>query len=152
MATPSRKAKSPKASPSSETPTQGAQAPAHNIWLAGLGALAKAQADGSKAFEALVKQGMEMQTQTQTLAKEQWQEATERMGAMATAAPGAGWDRLGGIFENRVARALASMGMPSATEVGDLKARVAALEKTVAQLAGTPSKAPAGSKPRRTAR
>lgn len=152
MATPTRKAKPSKASPVSGTPSQSAQAPAHNTWLASLDALAKAQADGSKAFEAMVKQGMEMQAQTQTLAKEQWQEATERMGAMATAAPGAGWDRLGGIFESRVARALASMGMPSATEVSDLKARVAALEKTVAQLAGTPSRAPAGSKPRRTSR
>ena len=112
-------------------------AAAQNIWLAGLGALASAQAEGSKTFEALVKQGLDMQAQTQALAKEQWAEATERMSALTgtgTPAAAAPWDRLGGIFENRVARALASMGMPSASEVADLRQRVADLEQALAAL------------------
>jgi len=56
------------------------------------------------------------------------------------------WDKLGGIFEDRVARALASMGMPSASEVAQLKARVEALEAALAALQGT------ASAPRATAR
>ncbi|MFT3778226.1 MAG: phasin family protein [Ottowia sp.] len=102
----------------------------HNVWLAGLGALASAQAEGSKAFEALVKQGMEMQNKSQALAK-------ERMEAMASQAAAAGaaspWNRLGGIFEDRVAQALAGLGMPTAQELAALTARVDALERALGQ-------------------
>ena len=34
---------------------------AQQIWLAGLGAFAKAQAEGGKVFEALVREGQTMQ-------------------------------------------------------------------------------------------
>ena len=54
-----------------------------------------------------------------------------------------GWGKLENIFEERVARALEKLGVPSAQEVAALKARVAALE---AQL-GPPA---AGGGPRRT--
>ncbi|MDR2153465.1 MAG: phasin family protein [Burkholderiaceae bacterium] len=106
---------------------------AHNIWLAGLGALARAQAEGGRAFEALVKQGLEMQNQTQTLAKERMAEAAQQMQqqmqAMTTQAPP--WNRLGGIFEQRVAQALAGLGMPTAQELAALTARVQALEQAL---------------------
>ena len=97
---------------------------AQNVWLAGLGALASAQAEGSKAFESLVKQGLDMQTQAQELAR-------ERMAAMGDPGAVAPWGRLGGIFEDRVARALASMGMPTAHELALLTARVEALERAI---------------------
>lgn len=126
-----RKASTDESAPTGELPT-----PDHNIWLAGLGALANAQAEGGKAFEALVRQGLEMQARTQALAKEQWSEAAQRMGAMGADAATGSWGRLGGIFENRVARALASMGMLSPGEVGELKARVEALEQAVEALRG----------------
>lgn len=150
MATPTRKTPSAKRAPAASTTASDAPASAHNIWLAGLGALAQAQADGSKAFEALVKQGLAMQAQTQTMAREQWQEATQRMGAMTAAAPSAvaGWDRLGGIFEGRVAKALASMGMPTAAEINALNQRVAALEDALARLQGPSGKTAAARKAR----
>ena len=54
-------------------PDDAAKMPASNIWLAGLGALAgaqaNAQAEGTKAFEALVKQGLDMQARAQAAAK-----------------------------------------------------------------------------------
>jgi poly(hydroxyalkanoate) granule-associated protein len=102
---------------------------AHNIWLAGLGALARAQAEGSRAFETLVKQGLEMQNKTRTLAKEHMAEAAEQMQAMTAQAPP--WNRLGGIFEERVAQALAGLGMPTARELAALTARVEALERAL---------------------
>lgn len=140
MATKSRKT-ARKAPGDEPAPAGGMPAPDHNIWLAGLGALASAQAnaqaEGTKAFEELVRQGLEMQARTQALAKEQWSEAAQRMGAMGAEAAAGSWGRLGGIFEDRVARALASMGMPSAREVCELKARVEALEQAVQALRGT---------------
>ncbi len=131
MVTHSPKRRSAEPSP---TPPDPMREPAHNIWLAGLGALASAQAtahaEGTKAFEALVKQGMEMQERSQALAKQQWTEAAQRIGELTAGAssPTGSWDRLGGIFEGRVARALASLGMPCADEIKDLIRRVEALE------------------------
>ena len=147
-------AKPRKTTPPPDAPAAPAQAdaplhaPTHNIWLAGLGALASAQAnaqaEGAKAFESLVQQGLAMQARTQALAKEQWTEATQRMGSLTAEASAVGsWDRLGGIFEGRVARALASMGMPTAPEIVALTRRVEALEQALAERASADAAAPA---------
>jgi len=104
---------------------------AQQIWLAGLGAFAKMQQEGSKAFEALVKDGVGVQKKTQQAAEETLTQAQSRMAGFAsefgTKAAG-GWGKLENIFEDRVARALEKLGMPSAQEVAALKARVDALE------------------------
>jgi poly(hydroxyalkanoate) granule-associated protein len=104
---------------------------AQQIWLAGLGAFAKMQQEGSKAFEALVKDGMGVQKKTQQAAEETLAQAQARMAGFAsefgTKAAG-GWGKLENIFEDRVARALEKLGMPSAQEVAALQARVEALE------------------------
>ena len=42
---------------------------AQQIWQAGLGAFTRAQAEGSKAFEALVKEGVTIQRKTQAAAE-----------------------------------------------------------------------------------
>jgi poly(hydroxyalkanoate) granule-associated protein len=104
---------------------------AQQIWLAGLGAFAKMQQEGSKAFEALVKDGAGVQKKTQQAAEETLAQAQARMAGLAsefgTRAVG-GWGKLENIFEDRVARALEKLGMPSAQEVAALQARVEALE------------------------
>jgi poly(hydroxyalkanoate) granule-associated protein len=104
---------------------------AQQIWLAGLGAFAKMQQEGSKAFEALVKDGVGVQKKTQQAAEETLAQAQARMAGFAsefgTKAAG-GWGKLETIFEDRVARALEKLGMPSAHEVAALQARVEALE------------------------
>ena len=38
---------------------------AQQIWLAGMGAFSRAQAEGTKVFEALVKEGSSLQKKTQ---------------------------------------------------------------------------------------
>ena len=142
---PATDAPSPEPAPNEAPPPMSAT----NVWLAGLGALASAQAEGNKAFEALVKQGVEMQNKTQALAKERMAEAAQRVEAMTHQATGgvAPWNRLGGIFEDRVANALASMGMPTAQELAALTARVEALERQLGQSA-TESTAAAPKAPR----
>ncbi len=104
---------------------------AQQIWLAGLGAFAKMQQEGSKAFEALVKDGAGVQKKTQQAAEETLAQAQARMSGFASEfGPKAagGWGKLENIFEERVARALEKLGMPSAVEVAALQARVEALE------------------------
>ena len=109
---------------------------AQQIWQAGLGAFAKAQEEGSKVFEALVKDGSKLQ-ETTLQAQAKMAEAAAKAGAMASdlgqRASGQ-FDRLEGIFEERVAKALNNMGLPNAQDMADLQARVDALEAEVKAL------------------
>jgi poly(hydroxyalkanoate) granule-associated protein len=109
---------------------------AQQIWQAGLGAFAKAQEEGSKVFETLVKDGSKFQ-ETTLQAQAKMAEAAAKAGAMASdmgqRASGQ-FDRLEGIFEERVAKALHSMGLPNAQDMADLQARVDALEAEVKAL------------------
>lgn len=136
---------------------------AQQIWLAGLGAFAKAQEEGGKVFEALVKEGLSIQRKTQAAAEEKISEATNRMATMATdiSSKAAGqWDKLENIFEDRVARALNKLGVPSARDIEALIARIDELNRSVQKLsagratAAAPSaaaKAPAKRAARKTA-
>ena len=134
---------------------------AQQIWLAGLGAFSKAQAEGGKVFETLVKDGMGLQRKTQAAAEEKISEATSKMTNMAngisakatgvatdiTAKATGQWDKLENIFEERVAKALSKMGMPTAKEVQALAKRVdelsAQLKKAPAKSATKPTAKPA---------
>lgn len=110
---------------------------AQQIWQAGLGAFNKAQAEGTKAFEALVKEGVSLQRKTQSVAEEKISEATSKMSTMATdiSSKASGqWDKLEGIFEDRVARVLNKLGVPSAKDVNALIARIDELNKSVQKL------------------
>ena len=104
---------------------------AQQIWLAGLGAFSKAQEEGGRVFEALVKEGLTIQRKTQAVAEEKISEATNRVTNMASdigsKAQGQ-WDKLENIFEDRVAKALAKLGVPSARDLAALTARVDALD------------------------
>ena len=113
---------------------------AQQIWLAGMGAFAKAQQEGGKVFDALVKEGVNLQKKTQGLAEERISEVTGKMSAMAgdvTAKAGQSWDKLESIFEQRTAKALNRLGVPTAKDVDALVKRVDALAAAVAKLSKT---------------
>ena len=115
---------------------------AQQIWLAGMGAFSKAQEEGTKVFEALVKEGMSLQKKTQAVAEEKLGEVTGKMSAMAdtvTAKAGQNWDKLEAIFEQRTAKALNKLGVPTAKDVDALVQRVDALAAAVAKLSKTPA-------------
>jgi poly(hydroxyalkanoate) granule-associated protein len=116
---------------------------AQQIWLAGLGAFSKAQEEGTKAFEKLVSDGITMQRKVQTTAEEKLAEATQKVTEAAHTlnerATGQ-WGKLENIFEDRVAKALQGLGVPSADELKALHERVAALEAQLVQ-AGKPAAA-----------
>jgi len=122
---------------------------AQQIWQAGLGAFTRAQAEGSKAFESLVKEGVSIQRKTQAAAEEKISEATNKMSTMATditSKASGQWDKLENIFEERVAKALNKLGVPSAKDVNALIARIDELNKAVQKLsakAPSPAKAAA---------
>jgi poly(hydroxyalkanoate) granule-associated protein len=106
---------------------------AQQIWLAGLGAFAKAQEEGGKVFDALVKEGETIQARTRKL-------TDEKIAVVAGKAAGT-WDRLEQVFEDRVARALGSLGVPSKKDIDKLSKRVVELTAVVQEL--TEAKGPA---------
>jgi len=133
---------------------------AQQIWLAGMGAFSKAQAEGTQAFDKLIKDGISLQRKTQGAAEEKISEMTGKMTAMAgevSARAGQHWDKLESIFEQRTAKAMNRLGVPSAKDFAALSERVERLAAEVAKLSGkkAPAKkaarAPAKKAPRKAA-
>lgn len=120
---------------------------AQQIWLAGLGAFAKAQEEGTKVFEALVKEGLSLQRKTQAVAEEKISQASSRVTGMASdiGSRAAGqWDKLENIFEDRVATALGKLGVPTSRDLDVLNARIDALAKSLGKT--PPAAKPAAAK------
>ena len=118
---------------------------AQQIWLAGMGAFARAQAQGTKVFEALVKEGTTLQQKTQSAAEDRLSEASHKINDIAgdvQARAGQQWDKLEGIFEARTAKALSKLCVPSARDVDALQARIDALSAQVKAMS-QPAPAPA---------
>jgi len=122
-------------------PTKGATNPSEplhsaaskDIWLASLGAMAQAQA---AAQEQIHEAAAHFNQMTQGLSAGLVQPMTVKV------------DRLEHLFEDRVARALKSLGLPTALEVADLQERVAALEAALGQkVAPATAKAPPRKRP-----
>jgi poly(hydroxyalkanoate) granule-associated protein len=106
----------------------------HQIWLAGLGAFAKAQQGGKQVFDMLVKQGEILEAKTRSAASQTADAAREAAKAkakeMQTMAGGT-WDKLEQVFEDRVSRALARLGVYTSSDVEKLSARVNELSEAV---------------------
>ena len=100
---------------------------AQQIWMAGVGAFTRAQGEGSKLFEALVKEGMNIEKTTRKLATgrvDAVRDAMEdRVGVVRERASDT-WDRLEKVFEDRVQRALNRLGIPGREELAELIDRV----------------------------
>lgn len=130
---------------------------AQQIWMAGVGAFTRAQGEGSKLFEALVNEGMNIEKTTRKLATgkvDAVRDAMEdRVGAVRGRASDT-WDRLEKVFEDRVQRALNRLGIPGREEIAELTARVDALSaQSRKSHAAAPAKArTAAAKPKKAAR
>ncbi len=107
---------------------------ANQIWLAGLGAFAKAQEEGGKLFEGLVKEGLNLESTTRkvTAAKVNVvRGAVEGTVGQVQARASNSWDKLERVFEDRVSRALGALGVPTAKDIQALTQRVAELQSAV---------------------
>ena len=128
---------------------------AREIWLAGLGAFSVAQTEsgkmieqGNKLFEKLVSEGMKIEKKTRNVAETAVGDIKGEMESKVDAVRKQAvdnWDKLENIFENRVARVLGQLGVPTADEVNKLSARVQTLSKKVTAMTkpATPRKAAA---------
>lgn len=122
---------------------------AQQIWQAGMGAFARAQEEGGKLFEALVKEGSSLELKTRKLATgkvDAVRDAVEnRVGAVKERASDT-WDRLEKVFEDRVQRALTRLGVPGRDDLQALIERVDTLNAELRKLGGgkaAPTRKPA---------
>ena len=116
--------------------------------------MAKAQEQGTKAIEALVNDGLAFQRKSQAEAQQRLHEATERLSHIANdfgQQTSGRVDRLEHLFEDRVAKALHRLGMPTLQDMHLLNERIARLEAQLAQAAPASSqrKAKASTTPTR---
>ncbi len=118
---------------------------AQQVWLAGVGAFSRAQAEGTKLFEGLVKEGMGLE---QTMRKfaggraEVVRDVVENRVGQARERATDTWDKLEKVFEDRVQRALVKLGVPSREDLGDLSSRVETLTAELRRQGGKPAAAP----------
>lgn len=117
---------------------------ANNIWLAGLGAFVKAQKEGGKVFNALVKEGETVQKHAKKAASSKISEINVRAGTT--------WDKLEQVFEDRVARALHGLSVPTKQDIDKLSKRVATLTTVVEKLSDEIAQEAPKPKTRRTTR
>ena len=120
---------------------------AQQVWLAGVGAFGRAQAEGSKLFETLVKEGLSVEQLTRKVAGGKVgavRDAVESKVGQARERASDTWDRLEKVFEERVQRALRRLEVPSREDLSALIDRVDALNGELRKLGG-------GTAPRKTA-
>lgn len=110
---------------------------AQQIWLAGLGAFAKAQDEGGKLFETLIREGSSLEQKTRNLATGK---VDEVRGAVETGVNQVRertqetWDKLEQVFESRVSRALGKLGVPGRKELDELIRRVDEISRQIRRL------------------
>lgn len=139
---------------------------AQQIWLAGVGAFSRAQAEGTKLFDALIKEGMTLEQTARRFAGGQADAVRDVVGSRVGQARERAvdtWDRLEKVFEDRVQRALVKLGVPGRDDLNDLSQRVDALTAELRRQSGAaparksnarkaPAKQAARKAPRKTAR
>ena len=134
-----KSAKTPSSSVSSKSIMESAQ----QIWLAGLGAFAKAQGQGTQLFETLLKEGSNLEQKTRKLATgkvDDVRDAVESGVTQVRERTQETWDRLEQVFENRVSRALAKLGVPGRKDLDELLKKVDELNREVRRLNGGTAK------------
>lgn len=114
---------------------------AQQIWQAGLGAFAKAQEEGGRVFSKLVKEGTEFQKRAEDKVADVSDGVSKLADGVGKQASGS-WDKLEQVFEERVARALATIGVPMQNDIAALHAKIDALSLQVAALSGKAAPAP----------
>jgi poly(hydroxyalkanoate) granule-associated protein len=119
---------------------------AQHIWLAGMGAFNRAQSEGSKLFETLVRDGLSLEQTARKFAGSRAgvvRDAVEGRVDQARERASDTWDKLEKVFEERVQRALIKLGVPGRDDLNALTQRV---ERLTAELRKAPASKPATAK------
>ena len=114
----------------------------HQIWLAGLGAAARAHRGAPELLSELIAEGARVHAETRGAAEKAVRgalgEVQQRINARVGQVRGQAADSLASLekmFQTRVHRALTQLGVPSAEEVEALSKRVDSLNANIDRLA-----------------
>lgn len=129
---------------------------ANSIWLAGLGALATAEEEGSKLFRKLVEKGEGLESKGREQAgrvreevEERVEQARERVGE-ARERVGSAFGDLAANVDDKVNAALQRLGVPTRDEIRRLSDRVADLTAKVEAMKPAPAKTTGGARATKT--
>jgi poly(hydroxyalkanoate) granule-associated protein len=102
---------------------------AHKIWLAGLGAMAVAEEEGSKLFKSLVEKGEDIEGR----GKEQVEKAKGTVAGVKTVAESY-WGTFERTVDDQMTAVIHRIGVPTKAEIEDLTKKVEDLTKSVEKL------------------
>ncbi len=129
------------------------------IWLAGIGAIARVPSEGPAAFQDAVAEGIKLlnrsRTSAEKLIRETLNAAQDTMQSRlddVQSQASETWDNLESLFQTRVQKALDQLGIPDRHEIHDLMERVAELNDTVRDLTGTKTRKKAKGKAKKKAK
>lgn len=128
---------------------------AQQIWEAGLNALGRAQQEGTRMFETLVREGAGVEKKTRSMAANKVNSMRDSVrGSVETRVDQVKdraadtWDRLEKLFEERVQRALTRLGVPGRDELQSLIDRVDTLNASLRSLGNSAKEAAPKSEPK----
>jgi poly(hydroxyalkanoate) granule-associated protein len=108
---------------------------AHQVWLAGIGALNRAQSEGSRLFEQLAEEGRQVGDGATPGAGgaagrlEGLRQNLDAAMGRAQARAGEAWESMGRAFEQRVQQTLRQLDVPTRDDLDALGARIDALTR-----------------------
>ena len=108
----------------------------HQIWLAGLGAFARAEEEGSKLFDTLVEVGRDLEGKTRDISENRVEESKERVKSRT----GETMEKMEKAFDDRLNKALSKLGIPNKREVEALQKRIQELTATLESMTGEEDK------------
>ena len=113
---------------------------ARPVWLAGLGAFARAQEEGSKIFDTLVQEGQAVDAQMKKVISDKTDQMKGGIEAVKDKVEeirdkaSDGWSKLEEVFQSRVARALGRLGVPTRDDIQQLFQQVDLLTQNIQEL------------------
>ncbi len=102
---------------------------AHQIWLAGLGAVATAQEEGGKLFKSLVEKGQDFEK----LGKDKVEQAKGAVSGVKVVAESY-WETFERTLDDKVTGVIHRMGVPTKDEIDTLTERVENLTASIDKL------------------
>jgi len=122
------------------------QGSANNIFQAGLGAIAKQQEESTKVFNALLKQGQELEARTKDVVKQSLSVAEDRVEEVKKVAQGkvtevrdkahVSIDKLETVVQEGVSQAIQQVNTLTGEQVTKLNRRINELESALERLEG----------------
>lgn len=130
--------------PGSDSFTHRLGESAQQVWLAGLGAFNRAQTEGSRLFDSLVRDGQAYEQRSKATGGSSWNVQDNLAAGLGQARERGArtWDKVEHAFDEQVQAVLRRLNMPTAAQVASLEAELAALRQRLASVEARQSPPP----------